>query len=70
MEILKVRHSMVGKSLIPVILKVKATTDAPEEFARLKKDHPLTDYTLEELRTHLEGLTGETMADILLVRDF
>ena len=61
---------MVGKSLFPVILKVKANIDAPEEFARLKRDHPLMDYTLEELRTHLEGLTGETMADILTVGDY
>ena len=44
---------MVGKSLIPVILKVNANIDAPEEFARLKRDHPLMDYTLDELRTHL-----------------
>ena len=60
---------MIGKSLVPVILKVKTCigTDVPEDFARLKKDHPLADYSLEELRTHFEGLTNETMADILMV---
>ena len=67
---LKLRHSLVGKSLIPVILRVKGFEDElqGERMARLKKDHYRTQYSMEELGTQFAGLTGETLGDILTVR--
>ena len=57
-QVLKPKHSLIGKSLIPVIAKVKAL-DRGEyvSLARLKKEYPLEDYTLSELRTEFERLT-------------
>ena len=62
---LKLRHS-----LIPVILRVKGFEDElqGERMARLKKDHCLAQYSMEELGIQFAGLTGETLGDILTVR--
>ena len=48
---LKPRHSLIGKSLIPVVAKVKAV-DMGEDvvLAKLKKEYALEDYSLSELR--------------------
>ena len=56
---LKPRHSLIGKSLIPVVAKVKAV-DMGEDvvLARLKKEYALEDYSLSELRSEFEKLTG------------
>uniref|UniRef100_A0A8W8MT24 Uncharacterized protein n=1 Tax=Magallana gigas TaxID=29159 RepID=A0A8W8MT24_MAGGI len=53
MSVLKPKHSLVGKSLVPVILKFKAQVERIEEcdLNRLKKGHALTRYNLDELRT-------------------
>ena len=61
-QVLKLRHS-----LIPVILRVKEFEDElqGERMARLKKDHCLTQYSMEELGIQFAGLTGETLGDIL-----
>ncbi|CAC5386655.1 unnamed protein product [Mytilus coruscus] len=66
-QVLKSRYSLVGKSLIAIILKVKAhQTQIPDEsFNKLKKDHSLLDYSFEELETEFNGLTGEVMSDVL-----
>lgn len=46
MSVLKPKHSLVGKSLVPVILKFKAQVERIEEcdLNRLKKGHALTRY--------------------------
>ena len=69
MDVLKHRHSMVGKSMVPVYMKLRTQNEeiSPEQLARLKKDHLLTRYSLEELKTEFEGITGENLTDILLV---
>lgn len=69
-QVLKLRHSLIGKSIIPVILRVKGFEDElqGERMARLKKDHCLTQYSMEELGIQFAGLTGETLGDILTVR--
>uniref|UniRef100_K1Q110 Uncharacterized protein n=1 Tax=Magallana gigas TaxID=29159 RepID=K1Q110_MAGGI len=69
MSVLKPKHSLVGKSLVPVILKFKAQVERIEEcdLNRLKKGHALTRYNLDELRAEFEGLTGESSRDILLL---
>ncbi|XP_061183838.1 uncharacterized protein LOC133192023 [Saccostrea echinata] len=69
MSVLKPKHSLVGKSLVPVILKFKAQEDRIEEcdLNRLKKGHSLTRYNQDELRSEFEGLTGENPRDILLL---
>lgn len=59
-QVLKQKHSLMGKSLIPVIAKVKAMDQLGDTtLARLKKEYPLEDYTLSELRTEFERLTGD-----------
>ncbi|XP_052066374.1 uncharacterized protein LOC127706024 [Mytilus californianus] len=66
-QVLKSRYSLVGKSLIAIILKVEAhqTLILDESFNKLKKDHSLLDYSFEELETEFNGLTGEVMSDVL-----
>ena len=60
---LKLRHSLIGKSLIPVILRVNEFEDElqGERMARLKKDHCLTQYSMEELGIQFAGLTGKVI---------
>lgn len=68
--VLKQRHSLIGKSLVPVILKVRTqlvNVMPPENMAKLKKDHLLSLYSLDELKVEFEGLTGENMTDVLVV---
>lgn len=49
--VLKHRHSLIGKYLEPVIFKVRTQVDdtAPKSMAKLKKDHMLTLYFLDQL---------------------
>ncbi|KAJ8308870.1 LOW QUALITY PROTEIN: hypothetical protein KUTeg_013744, partial [Tegillarca granosa] len=58
---------LIGKSLFPVIVKMKAMDEPLDEreMARLKKEHPLTCYTEEDLMGLFEGLTGESVKDVL-----
>ena len=51
MEVLKLRHSLIWKSLIPGILRVKGFEDELQgkRMSRLKKDHCITQYSMEEL---------------------
>ncbi|KAJ8300927.1 hypothetical protein KUTeg_022446 [Tegillarca granosa] len=67
MSVLKLKHNFIGKSLFPVIIKMKAMDEPLDEreMARLKKEHPLTRYTEEDLIGHFEGLTGESVKDVL-----
>ena len=55
--------------MVPVYMKLRTQNEeiSPEQLARLKKDHLLTRYSLEELKTEFEGITGENLTDILLV---
>ena len=52
---------------MPVAVRMKSNEGEPRNFARLKKDHPLEKYTLEELLDEYEGLTGEDIGDIILL---
>lgn len=49
--VLKPKHSLLGKSLLPVIMELKSNQPGMQidTFARLKKDHPLEKYSLEGL---------------------
>ena len=70
-EVLKLRHSLKGKNLLPVAVKAKAAGGTtPTEFARLKRDHPLERYTLDELVDEFERLTGEDVGDIFMMAGF
>ncbi|KAJ8300066.1 hypothetical protein KUTeg_021585 [Tegillarca granosa] len=66
-QILKAKHTLIGKSLLPVILTMKSSGSAIEivEFNRLKRDHPLEAYSLPELRLEFEKLTGESVKDVV-----
>lgn len=70
--ILKQKHSLLGKNLLPLALRLKDVDE--REFARLKKEHPLTRYSVEELENEFKNLTGEKAKEILSLvgkhRDF
>ena len=55
--VLKLRHSLVGKSLIPIIGQVRAE-DVVDFLARLKKEHPLENYSVNEMHSEFEKLTS------------
>ncbi|CAC5409138.1 unnamed protein product [Mytilus coruscus] len=58
-QVLKPNCSLVGKSLIPIILRVKtADAEAILEFSRLKNDEPLESLPKVELIAQFEKLTG------------
>jgi hypothetical protein len=40
---------------------------AVERLPKLKKDHALDQYSLDDLPQQIYGLTGETLCDILMV---
>ena len=63
--VLKPKHSLVGRNYLPVLTKLRAATDPPVEWARLKKDHALEDYSKEELLENIEGLLGVPAPDVL-----
>lgn len=57
--ILKQKHSLLGKNLLPLTFGLKDVEIQDErEFARLKKEHPFTGYSMEELETEFKNLTG------------
>ncbi|CAG2211261.1 unnamed protein product [Mytilus edulis] len=67
-QVLKPNCSLAGKSLIPIILRVKnADAEAVLELSRLKKDEPLESLTKVELIAQFEKLTGESVKDVLIV---
>ena len=65
--VLKPRHSLIGKDLLPMLLELKSIIEPPPAFARLKKEHPLEKYTLEELETEFRKLTLKSAKDLLLL---
>lgn len=67
--VLKPKHSLLGKSLLPVIMELKSNQPGMQidTFARLKKDHPLEKYSLEELKVEFNRLTGETIQSLLII---
>ena len=51
---------------MPVIAKVKTMDQVGDiTLARLKKEYPLENYTLTELRTEFERLTGESVKNVI-----
>lgn len=65
-QILKNKHTLVGKNIIPVMLALRADSDVGE-FNRLKKEHPLEAYSIQELTAEFEKLTGESVRNILVL---
>ncbi|KAJ8321085.1 hypothetical protein KUTeg_002672 [Tegillarca granosa] len=63
-NVLKPKHSLIGKSLLSLILEAQGS-DEPSELARLKKNHPLECYTFDELASEFHKLTGETARSVL-----
>jgi hypothetical protein len=63
---LKEKHSLMGKSILPILMELKvAPMPAQLGLARLKKDHPLEHYKLEELQLEFKKLTGEELNNVL-----
>ncbi|KAJ8310404.1 hypothetical protein KUTeg_012269 [Tegillarca granosa] len=66
---LKARHSLKGKSLTPIALKLRVFRTPNLEMARLKKEYPLENYMFEELESDFFLLTGEVAKYILMLAD-
>ena len=65
--VLKKRHSLHGKNLLPLIMRFKdADIDSSldDELTRLKEEHTLDKYSLEELEAEFHLLCGERAGDI------
>ena len=58
-NLLKNKHTLIGKSLIPVV------HTGGELKAKLKKDHELGEYSIEDLKKAFNGLTGKSAGDVL-----
>ncbi|XP_052078011.1 uncharacterized protein LOC127715945 [Mytilus californianus] len=65
-QVLKPNCSLVGKSLIPIILRVKAADADVDvvELSRFKKDEPLESFSKAALIAEFEKLTGESVKDV------
>ena len=62
-QVLKSGCSLVGKSLTPVFMRMRAADPDVQllEFSRLDKDQPLENLSKAELITEFEKLTGNFM---------
>ena len=66
--VLKPRHSLVGRSLTPLMLDVnKLEGELLHTLCRLKKDHNLDSYTYEELENAFKKLTWEDAKTIMML---
>ena len=71
-QVLKPNCSLVGKSLIPAIIKVKAVDDGEQtlpELSRFQKDQPLESYSKPALIKEMEKLTGKQLLLFFLLFD-
>ena len=59
-QVLNTNYPLHGKSLIPVVLRVKSADHdtVTGELSRIKKGTPLESYSKEELIAEFEKLTG------------
>ena len=60
-QVLKENCSLIGKRLIPVIMRVKSwdpEVQRPRELCRLRKDEPLEILPLASLIQEFERITG------------
>lgn len=66
--VLKPKHTLIGKSLLPMILKFKSADDIdPENLARLKSTYPLTKYSVDELAAEFVKITGDELKNVMLL---
>ncbi|XP_064647465.1 uncharacterized protein LOC135500149 [Lineus longissimus] len=62
---LKKKHSLVGKSLLPLFARFNGSPDEPRELARMDKDQPLENLDSDGIATAFKKLTGENIGDVL-----
>ncbi|XP_021369934.1 uncharacterized protein LOC110460997 [Mizuhopecten yessoensis] len=68
MVVLKAKHTLHGRKLLPVMLSLRDIDIEVMDItalARLKKDHGLEKYSAEQLAEEFRNLTGEEAGDIL-----
>ncbi|XP_062602975.1 uncharacterized protein LOC134264730 [Saccostrea cucullata] len=63
--ILKRRHTLVGKNILPVVKKVKNYAGQRLNFAKLKSTMPIEELSEGELAQKFKDLTSEKACDIL-----
>ena len=67
MVTLKMKHSLKGKSLVPLFKALRSSQEAQDVWAKLKATHELEAYKPEELKVEIEKLTGTSADDILQI---
>ena len=67
--VLKTRHSLVGKSVLPLIAKVKKSKALPQPVAQLKKGQMLSEVPIEQQVLELEKLTGHAVKELFELAD-
>ena len=63
--ILKKRHSLKDRNILPLIKKVKGEASSPTEYARVQTSKRTEEMPLEELKGLFDGITGEDAREIL-----
>lgn len=67
--VLRKRHSLVGKDLIPLAKKFKNVADAPSQYARLKMNLTLESMEESELQRKYREITGGSEKDMFELAD-
>ncbi len=63
--VLKYRHDLLGRKILPLITRLQGMVAPPPDWAQLKKGTPLADYTEAQLATEFVGLTGYVLEELL-----
>ncbi len=63
--VLRARHNLVGRSILPLVTRLARMEGPPPEWARLTREVELTDYTEADLRREFQGLTGHPLDETL-----
>ncbi len=63
--VLRPKHNLLGRSILPLIVKLRGEEGEPQEWARLIKDVALADYGEADFKREFQGLTGHPLDDTL-----
>ncbi len=63
--VLKPRHNLLGRSVLPLVTRLARADAAPPEWARLTRDTALLDYSQDDIRREFLGMTGQPLDETL-----
>jgi hypothetical protein len=64
---LKPRHSLVGKDLLPLLMRFREEDRLPPLLAGISRNKPIDGLTVSELRGHILQLTGRPADQLCLL---